>query len=171
MNLLARQAESLFWLGRYLERTSSLARILMVQTAFDRGRANGSSWAWLLALYDEREDFLSRYDTTDARHVIRYFVNDIEHGGSILRSLEAARFNARNLRAMVSTEFWTQVNRSYRKVKDLPEQAMRETRLAATCESIQIDCYAVFGIADATLYRDAGWRFTNSVERSNRPTR
>lgn len=174
MNLLARQAECLFWLGRYIERTSSLARILMVQTAFDRGRAAGSTWGWLLALYDESEDFHKRYETADSKSVIRYFVIDPEHAGSVLRSLEALRSNARALRAMISTDFWMHANRAHRKVKDLPDAALRETRLAATCEAIQIDCYALMGISGSTLYRDAGWRFFElgiEIERADQMSR
>lgn len=161
MNLLARHAEALYWLGRYIERTSSLARVILVQTAFDRGRASGASWEWLLALYDESKDFYSRYDKADSRNVIRYFVNDPAHSGSILKSLEAAKSNARALRAMISTDLWMQSNRAHRRVKDLSEDALRESRLTATCESIQIDCFALFGIASSSLYRDAGWRFFN----------
>lgn len=159
MNLLSRQAESLFWLGRYIERAASLARVLLVQTAFDRGRSDGATWAWLLALYQESEDFYRNYDDASSRNVIRYFVADKEHAGSVFRTLEAARSNARALRAMISTELWMQTNRAYRRVKELPESALGETRLAATCEAVQIDCYALQGISNATLYRDAGWRF------------
>lgn len=159
MNLLSRQAESLFWLGRYIERAASLARVLLVQTAFDRGRPDGATWAWLLALYQESEDFYRHYDDASSRNVIRYFVSDKEHSGSVLRTLEAARSNARALRAMISTELWMHTNRAYRRIKDLPESALSEMRLAATCEAVQIDCYALQGISNATLYRDAGWRF------------
>lgn len=174
MNLLARQAESLFWLGRYIERASSLARILMVQTAFDRGRADGSSWAWLLALYDESEDFHERYKEASSENVIRYFLNDPEHAGSVLRSLEAARSNARALRAMISTDLWMHTNRAYRRVKELPDSALSEMRLAATSEAIQIDCYALLGISSSTLYRDAGWRFYQlglDIERADQMSR
>ncbi len=174
MNLLARQAESLFWLGRYIERTAGLTRILLVQTAFDRGRAQGTNWDWLLALYDESEDFYKRYAETDSESVIHYFVNDAEHPGSVLRCLEAARTNARALRAMISTDFWMQTNRAYRRVKDLPEKALRESRLANTCEAIQIDCYALYGISNSTLYRDAGWRFFDlgkQLERADQMSR
>lgn len=159
MNLLSRQAESLFWLGRYIERATSLARVLQVQTAFDRGRTGGSSWAWLLALYDESQDFYRHYEDASNQNVIRYFFADKEHPGSVLRTLEAARSNARALRAMISTELWMHANQSYRRVQNLPEEALSETRLAATCQSVQVDCYALEGIANATLYRDAGWRF------------
>ncbi len=174
MNLLARQAESLFWLGRYIERTAGLTRILLVQTAFDRGRAQETDWEWLLALYDEGEDFRERYEETNSKSVIHYFVNDREHPGSVLRCLEAARANARSLRAMISTDFWMQTNRVYRRVKELPEAALRESRLASTCEAIQIDCYALYGISNSTLYRDAGWRFFTlgkEIERADQMSR
>ncbi len=174
MNLLARHADALFWMGRYIERTASLARILMVQTAFDRGRAEGASWAWLLALYDEAKDYYSRYETADSRSVIRYFTIDPEHPGSMLRSLEAARANARSLRAMISTDFWMQINRSHRRLSSLPEASLREQRLANTCEAVQVDCYALLGISNSTLYRDAGWRFFvlgNAIEKADQMSR
>lgn len=174
MDLLARHAEALFWLGRYFERTSSLARILLVQTAFDRGRAEGESWAWLLTLFDANEDFNERYDAPSNRNVIRYFMTDPEHGGSMMSAFEAARSNARTLRAMIATELWMQTNRAYRRIKELPEAAIHETRLATTCEAIQIDCYALFGISASTLYRDAGWRFYTlgrEIERTDQMSR
>lgn len=174
MNLLSRQAESLFWLGRYIERAASLASIVLVQTAFDRGRVEGSDWAWLLALYDEADDFFERYEQADSQSVIRYFLTDPEHLGSALRITEAARSNARALRAMISTDLWMQTNRAYRRMKNLPESALDETRLSRTCEAIQIDCYALLGISGSTLYRDAGWRFFvlgTQIERADQMSR
>ncbi|MEM9027689.1 MAG: alpha-E domain-containing protein [Pseudomonadota bacterium] len=172
--LLARHAECLFWLGRYVERTASLSRILMVQTAFDRGRAEGTGWAWILTLYDEAPTFLKRYDSASGENVIRYYLTDVENTGSIIRSLSAARDNARALRALVSTDFWIQINRLYKRIQTLPESASTERRLAQTCEGIQTDCYALLGIAESTFYRDAGWRFFRlgvEIERADQMSR
>ncbi len=174
MHLLSRHAECLFWLGRYIERTSSLARILMVQTAFDRGRVAGSSWSWLLTLFDDHAEFAARYPEATSRNVVRYYLNDREHLGSVIGSLGAARSNARALRAMVSTEFWMQINRAYRRVEALPAELESESRLAQTCEQIQTDCYALLGIAQSTFYRDAGWRFFElglEIERADQMSR
>ncbi|MDX2287829.1 MAG: alpha-E domain-containing protein [Hyphomicrobiaceae bacterium] len=174
MQLLSRHAECLFWLGRYIERTSSLARILLVQTAFDRGRASGSGWSWLLTLFDDADDFAKRYPEPSSRNVIRYYLNDRENLGSVVGSLGAARANARALRAMVSTEFWMQINRTYRRVDALPSELESESRLAQTCEQIQTDCYALLGIAQSTFYRDAGWRFFElglEIERADQMSR
>lgn len=174
MHLLARHAECLFWLGRYIERTSSLARILLVQTAFDRGRAEGSGWAWILALYDQRADFEKRHSEYSSENVIKYYLTDTEHLGSVFCSLQGARSNARTLRAMISTDFWTHINRVYGRVKNLTDDDIDENRLAATCEKIQFDCYALLGIASSTLYRDAGWRFFEmglEIERADQMSR
>lgn len=173
-HLLARHADCLFWLGRYVARTESLARILMVQTAFDRGRAEGTGWAWILTLYDQNQEFSKRYESPSSDNVIRFYVTDTEHYGSIIRSLGAARDNARALRALVSTDFWVQINRLYKRLQVTPDAAISERRLAQTCEAIQTDCYALLGIAEATFYRDAGWRFFRlgvEIERADQMSR
>ncbi|MEM1419116.1 MAG: alpha-E domain-containing protein [Pseudomonadota bacterium] len=173
-HLLARHADCLFWLGRYIERAASLSRVLMVQTAFDRGRAGGAGWAWILALYDESKPFLERYGETSAENVIDYYLADREHGGSIASSIMAARDNARALRAMISTDFWMQINRLHKRVATFDTQARSEKRLAQTCEKLQTDCYALLGTAEATFYRDAGWRFFRmgvEIERADQMSR
>ena len=44
--LLARYAESIFWLARYVERAENLARILDVQETFARDSRGGHDWGW-----------------------------------------------------------------------------------------------------------------------------
>ena len=46
--LLARSAENLFWLARYIERAENLARILDVQETFarDQAAARTGGWSW-----------------------------------------------------------------------------------------------------------------------------
>ena len=47
--LLARSAENMFWLARYIERAENLARILDVQETFARdsgGAAGLAAWSW-----------------------------------------------------------------------------------------------------------------------------
>ena len=173
-HLLARHAECMFWLGRYIERTASVARILMVQTEFDRGRAHSGGWAWILTLYDENDAFLSRFDGATPNNVIAYYVTDREHAGSIASSVTAARDNARSLRAMISTDLWIQIARLNDHVRKLTTDHINERRLAQTCERIQTDCYALLGIAESTFYRDSSWYFFRlgvEIERADQMSR
>ena len=173
-HLLARHADCLFWMGRYIERAASVARILMVQTEFDRGRAHSGGWAWILTLYDEHERFLSRHEGATPQNVITYYMTDAEHSGSVSNSVTATRDNARALRALISTDLWIQTGRLYTTVRALGDDDVSERRLAQTCERLQTDCYALLGIAESTFYRDAGWRFFRlgvEIERADQMSR
>ncbi len=87
MSLLARNAEDLFWLARYLERCSSLARIIETHMAYDRGRDADMSWAWLVALHADQERFDASYDDSSFANVINFYVADMKNPGSVLFAL------------------------------------------------------------------------------------
>lgn len=159
-DLLARYGECLFWFGRYLERTACLARLLEVQTSFDRGRsARGANWSWILTLYDDHERFGQSHAGAQSERVVQFYVSDSENPGSIVSSIRAARENARTLRALIPTELWHQVNAAYNRFRALPATMLTDVRLSHTCQLITKECYAQLGVADATLYRDEGWIF------------
>lgn len=159
-DLLARYASCLFWFGRYTERTACLARLLEVQTSFDRGRAQSKTkWAWILTLYDDHEAFQKAYDEPDTQSVIRFYVSDRKNPGSLVSCIHAARENARTLRALLPTDLWYQVNAFYNRFRNLPLEEMSDARLSHTCQMVKKECYAQIGVAEATLYRDAAWRF------------
>ena len=158
--LLSRYAECLFWFGRYTERTACLARLLEVQTSFDRGRAGASAeWSWILTLYDDRARFAKSHETADTDSVIRFYVSDRDNPGSLVSCIHAARENARTLRALIPTDLWHQVNTFYNRFRTLPPAALSDARLSQTCQMVKKECYAQLGVAEATLYRDAAWRF------------
>ncbi|MCB1510741.1 MAG: alpha-E domain-containing protein [Hyphomicrobiaceae bacterium] len=159
MSLLARYAEHLFWLARYVERASSLARIIEVHLAFDRGRSEEVSWAWLVALHSDQERFAQGYSDASLANVIKFYVDDMSNPGSIRFSLRAARENARALRAVISTEMWSQLNEFYNRIRSLKERDLDPVRLSRTCGQIKDGCYAQLGVTESTLYRDEGWRF------------
>lgn len=156
--MLARHAECLFWMGRYIERAASLGGILLTQTAFNLGRAQGSGWGWVLALYQETDTYRERFGEPTPEGVINYYLTDREHLGSVGSSVAAARANARTLRAMISTEFWVLINQTHKRLKAI-DGPVSNRELVAHCERLRNDCYAMLGAAEATFYRDAGWRF------------
>ena len=93
--MLSRIAESLYWLGRYVERAEDAARILDVHYHLlleDRWVDEGAAGGSLLAVMG-----LPARDpaTTDSVLVTRILAFDHEYPGSIVRSLEAAWENAR----------------------------------------------------------------------------
>lgn len=174
-DLLSRYAECLFWFGRYTERTACLARLLEVQTSFDRGRAGAATrWSWILTLYDDHKKFAEHYKEADTESVIRFYVSDRANPGSIVSCIHAARENARTLRALISTDLWVQVNAFYNRFRNLPPASLADNRLSQTCQMVKKECYAQLGVAAATLYRDEAWHFYQlgtQVERADQMSR
>jgi len=160
-DLLSRYAESLFWFGRYTERAACLARLLEVQTSFDGGNNAGvaAKWSWILALYDDQENFKKLYAEPDNKSVVRFYVSDRENPGSLVSCIAAARENARTLRALLPTELWHQVNTFYNRFRNLPTESLSGNRLSNTCQLVKKECYAQLGVAEATIYRDEAWHF------------
>lgn len=159
MSLLSRYAEDLFWLARYIERASNLARIVETHMAYDRGRDEDVSWAWLVALNADQERFNKSYGDASFANVIRFYVADMDNAGSVRFSLRAARENARALRAVIPTEMWNHLNEFYNRFLIVSEADLEPIRLWRTCAQIKDGCYAQIGVAESTLYRDEGWRF------------
>ena len=172
--LLSRHAESVFWLARYLERAESMARILEAHSSFQRGRPANDSWAWIIALYSDQENFAKKYDEATAANVIAYYVTRLENPSSIQASVRAARENARALRPLISTDMWTQINDFYTRLLSLGESDFSEARLSRSCDTIKRGCYAEIGVAESTLYRDESWpffRLGQFIERADQTSR
>ena len=173
-SLLSRHAECAFWLARYLERAESMARILEAHVAFSRGRAPETSWAWIVALYADEENFAEKYSETTAENVILYYVTELENLSSIQGSVRAARENARALRALIPTDMWMQLNDFYSRLLAFTKSDFTELRLSRTCDAIKRGCYAEIGVAESTLYRDESWPFFRLgllVERADQTSR
>ena len=174
MSVLARNAEQLFWLARYIERAGSLARIIETHSSYGRASADDLSWGWLVALYSNQERFGKDYAETTFKNVIRFYVSDVANPGSIQFSVRAARENARALRAVIPTEMWNQLNGFYQRLSALGDTDFDLVGLSRTCGIIKDGCYAQLGVVDSTLYRDEGERFFRlglMVERADQTSR
>ena len=174
MSLLARNAEQLFWLARYIERATSLARIIETHSAHGRASSDDSSWAWLVALYSNAEPFAKRHGEITARNVIQFYVSDVDNPASIRFAVRAARENARALRAIIPTDMWTQLNSFYHRLLTMREVEFDVVGLARTCSIMKVGCYAQLGVAESTLYRDEGERFFklgSMIERADQTSR
>ena len=108
--MLSRIAESLFWIGRYIERSDGTARILDVHLQLlleDPWIEEDLACRSLLSVMgaeapDDAE--LSRQD------ILSILAVDRSEPASIAYSLGAARENARRAREIVSTELWECLN-------------------------------------------------------------
>ena len=165
--MLARNAESLYWIGRYVERADDTARILdvsvhhLLEDATVDPDATSRQLLAVLGITPPEGTALDVRPLTDLVAFSR------DHAGSIVSSISSARENARVAREVVSTELWECVNATW---NALPERQRAAKRLGPhEFFSFVEERAAMFaGLADSTMSRDEGWRFLvlgRSVER------
>lgn len=155
--MLSRIAESLFWIGRYVERAECTARILDVhvqRVLEDPWLDEDSAGAELLAVMG----VVGHTGPADARRVTEMLAYDPANASSITGSISAARENARGARVVVSSDVWECLNATW---NDLPhtEELARRLGPHVYFRYVRERTAMLAGLVDATLARDDGWRF------------
>jgi uncharacterized alpha-E superfamily protein len=117
--LLARYADCIFWLARYVERAENLARILDVNETFSRDGRGGQNWRSIVQLNSDEERFFASHEAAAAHNVVNFYVIDGDNPTSIVSTIRYARENARTLRPLISTEMWVQLNVFYNRLAEL----------------------------------------------------
>ena len=162
--MLSRIAESLFWIGRYVERADNTARLLDVHLNVlledpwvDEPSANASI---LTVMSAGSEAPVTRSD------VLKRLAFDRERTSSIAGSLTAARENARRAREVISTEVWESLNTTRMELSRWSQAARPHEYFVWVRERTAV----VRGLASATTSRDDAWHFLElgrSLERAD----
>jgi uncharacterized alpha-E superfamily protein len=159
--VLSRIAESLFWIGRYLERAEDTARLLDVQIhklLEDPTDAESIAPATLLSVMGvpaERERAL------DLGEVTALLAFSPTQASSIVSSLRGARENARGIRESLSSEFWECLNATMVALdaRVATAQGIGPHEFFRFSFFVRERVAIAAGIADSTMSRDDGWRF------------
>ena len=160
--MLSRIGESLFWIGRYLERADDTARILDVQLQVlveDPSIDEATSCEQLLQVMGV-EDYSG---TVNRWTILDLLAHNPDSSNSIAAAIDAAREGARGARETLSTDMWTAINTTWR---GLP--AARSKRAPDLFTWVRNRTAMINGIADSTMTRDEGWNFFmlgRSIER------
>ena len=168
--MLSRIAESLFWIGRYIERSDGTARILDVHLQLlleDPWIEEDLACRSLLSVMgaeapDDTE--LSRQD------ILSILAVDRSEPASIAYSLGAARENARRAREIVSTELWECLNTTSAR---MPRKVSSDKVHEFFAWVRERSALAV-GIIESATSRDEAWQFFTlgrSIERADMTAR
>lgn len=155
--MLSRLAESLFWIGRNIERADDTSRIVdsyvhrMVEDPFNDEAATCQSLFAILGI-DATDLALTRTSTLDT------IVYDVQKPNSIAGSLNGAYENARRSRDFISSEMWVALNTTRNELR--PRERVARTLGPATYLAyVRERCALLAGLTDATLSHDDGWQF------------
>jgi len=168
--MLSRIAESLFWIGRYIERSDGTARILDVHLQLlleDPWIAEDAACRSLLGVMGTTvpdDEPVGRAD------VLQLLAVDRAQPASIAYSLIAARENARRAREVVSTELWEALNTTRAR---MPRRIASE-KVHEFFAWVRERSALAIGIADSSASRDEAWHFFTlgrSLERADMTAR
>ena len=173
-SLLARYADAIFWMARYVERAEDVARILDVNESFSRDSRGHQNWRSVLELYADRERYADTRGEPTPSGVIHFYTLDPTNSTSILCDVGQARSNARTLRPLISTEMWTHLNIFHNELRRRSRTPLHPAELSRFCGYVKETCQAHTGITEGTFYRDEGWHFYRlgrAIERADQTTR
>jgi uncharacterized alpha-E superfamily protein len=168
--VLSRIGESLFWIGRYVERAEDTARILDVQTQMmveDPSVDIDSACRTLLSVMGTEVPG-GRLTLENALFRLAF---DTEDGTSISSAVAGARESARRARETLSTDLWEVINSTYR---NIAAGRFRAMRTPDAFRWVRDRAAVINGTADATMSRDEGWQFLvlgRSLERADMTAR
>ncbi len=124
--MLCRDADSCYWIGRYVERAEATARMVDVhyhaalESPLPPGQASvpditleSIRWQSLLAISGMAHRYYQTYESENDRDVLHFFTFDLDNPISILSSWKAARENARSIREQIASEMWESLNVAY----------------------------------------------------------
>lgn len=115
--MLARVANNLFWMGRYIERSEHIARYLNVNyfSSLDAPNELSQSRQFMLrsVLFMAGEPELDEHKILDEEKILFDIGFNQEKGHSIISNVKAIRENANSARDLISTELYEAINRFY----------------------------------------------------------
>jgi uncharacterized alpha-E superfamily protein len=174
--MLSRVAESLYWIGRYMERAENVARLIDVnlQLRLDLPQGTSEQWKPLVATTGDLLRYLERSDFTTRESAIEFLTFDSTNPNSISCCLRAARENARAIRQTISSEMWEHLNATYLHLSngdcrvralESPHEFFSEIKMAGRLFE---------GLTDDTLSHGEGWHFCRTgrlQERADKTSR
>lgn len=174
--MLARVAETLFWMSRYLERAENMARLVNVNAnlLLDIPKKTTLGWEPLIDITGTRDSYLKSNENFDERSVLKYLVSDTNSPVSIVNSLSYARENARTIRDVIPREAWEQINALNYYAKDQSATGLsKRGRFSYLKEIIQRN-QSITGLLAGTMNQDQGYLFLRlgrNLERADMTSR
>lgn len=160
--MLSRVADSLYWMSRYMERTDSILRILIINHQSSQDNPEDFTWRPMLRIFSTLEEEEIAAMEKNGRKVLHYMVADKENPTSVFNMVTRSRENARAVQDNITKELWQSLNEFYHRVRDpLLESSLRTEDPVTVLDSLIRHCMLYYGVADSTMFRGEGLCFMN----------
>lgn len=174
--MLARAADTLFWMARYVERAEQTARVLEVSlrsAMLPHARSN-DEWEIPLAMTGTLTDYYRCYEDLSDGRVLSFMILDRQNSASIRTSLYTARENARAARHLLTGELWEVLNQSWLTIADITWPDLVKRGVAEHLEWVRFRSHLFRGALHGSMLRSEGFHFARlgiAMERADNTAR
>ncbi len=163
--MLSRTADNLYWLGRYLERAETMARLMQVGARMnlipDTGAGFRSEWISILHAAGGWEAFEKKYGEPVERNVVSHLFFDRENPSSVASCIAASRENARIVRTALSAPVWDALNTARTELRAFERTPRSEISITELAEWTARQNALAAGAIESTLLRNDGYDFVH----------
>lgn len=162
--MLARDADAMYWVSRYVERAEHVARLLLVNSnlLMDVGELTPAleqrQWQSVMTVL-RIDPTIPATDGPLANRVGQRMTFDLANPNSILNCVNRARENARAIRENISAEMWESLNTLYWSLRSDDAKARYDDSPDDFYRHVMTGSMLFQGLADQTLAHDQGWQF------------
>jgi len=176
--LLGRNAGSLFWMARYVERAENMARLVEVSYRISLMpkpfRTHTNDWRSVLISAQCEATFDENYDEATPENVIQHLVLDRSNPSSIRSCMESARSNGRSVRTALSRDVWESLNSTWNELSQLRASQLSSDKLPGLLDWIKQRSMLFRGAMLGTALRLDSFHFSQIgafVERADNTAR
>jgi uncharacterized alpha-E superfamily protein len=166
MMLLARHASNLYWIGRYVERAETQARLLEVgvRNALIPNTSGGfrNEWESVLSSTGANLGFVQKYgDDIRQRNIESYLFFDEDNPSSVYSCVLAARENARIVRTALTSQTWDAINTALQDIRELKRTERSKLSINDLIDWTLRQAALIRGTVEDTQLRVDGYDFLN----------
>jgi uncharacterized alpha-E superfamily protein len=160
----ARDADSVYWMSRYVERSEHVARILLISGILltDVGQLDeelvDEQWRSILTMLQVPGDVPGEGPLRG--RIASFMTFDEENPSSLVTCINRARENARGVRETISQEMWECLNTLYWSLRGDDARSRFEESPDDFFRSVMSSSFLFQGLTDHTLAHDQRWMFT-----------
>ncbi len=161
--MLSRTASNLFWIGRYMERAETGARLLAVgaRNALIPDMTGGfrNEWESVLSAGGHTAAFTEKYGEPRQRNIESFLFFDHENPSSVASCMEAARENGRIVRTALTGQVWDALNTGFQEIQEMRRIERSKLELNDLIDWTTRQCALVRGAIEDTQLRNDGYDF------------
>jgi uncharacterized alpha-E superfamily protein len=157
--MLSSTAKNIYWMGRYLQRAKTTARLIEASQRMSL-QTRGKEAEGVVAIFGMEDEFRQRQSQGGKlSNLIDFLAFDDKNPSSIVSSIGSARRNAREERNNITVDVWESLNGLWLELTAKLKGSRAGLDRGALIESAKKQAVMIFGAAQVTLLRDEAYNF------------